>query len=56
MEIILGVHSRRTVSHWHAELDLTGFYRLASVDIPAPYCAIEREGQGQLHVVRWPEG
>jgi hypothetical protein len=56
IEITRSVHSRRTVSLWHAELDLAGFDRLASRDIPPPYCAIEREEQGRLHVVRWPKG
>ncbi|GEM_PF-2319211 len=56
MKIIRSVHSRRTVSLWHAELDLAGFDRLASRDISPPYCAIERSEKGQFHVVRWPEG
>lgn len=56
IEITRSVHSRRTVSLWHAELDLAGFDRLASRDIPPPYCAIERQEQGQLHLVRWPKG
>jgi hypothetical protein len=56
IKIIRSTHSRRTVSAWHAELDQTGFERLTSLDIPPPYCAIGREQEGQLHVVRWPEG
>lgn len=37
--IARSVHSRRTVSRWHAQLDAADFDTLAGTEMKAPYCA-----------------
>ncbi len=56
LKITLSIHSRRTVSLWHAELDAAGFDDMEERDLNAPYCAIERVSAGQMHGVQWREG
>lgn len=55
-EILKSVHSRRTVSLWHAALDAAGFNAMEGPKLDAPHCAIERAQSGQVHYVRWREG
>ncbi|WP_343315441.1 hypothetical protein AAIB41_11550 [Brucella sp. BE17] len=56
MEFTRSVHSRHTVSQWHAMLDRVGFNEMLSADIAAPYCGIERTEHGRVHKVIWAKG
>lgn len=55
LELTRSVHSRRTVSHWHAQLDAAGFDDMDGPELDAPYCAIQRVQKGQSHVLQWRE-
>jgi hypothetical protein len=52
-ELTRSVHSRRTVSHWHAQLDAAGFKDMEGPELDAPYCAIQSVQAGQVHIVQW---